>query len=109
MQLAPGVDASRLRPPAGSLPEWGYEWYNNLSYGHNVTINPYFYGTFLGPTKKEEPVYRSPEEAYQCDAIGALMQLDESYWRDFTKFRLEWQPGELGYLRWYVYILHLCS
>ena len=101
LQMAPGVDPKKKRPESGTLPEWGYEWYNNLTYGRNASINPYFYGTYLGPTKKKEPIYRSIEESYQCDAIGALTQLNKSNWHEFTKFRLEWQPGENGYLRWY--------
>jgi hypothetical protein len=37
------------------LPEWGFNWYKNLTYGDNTSINPFFYGTYLGATKKEEP------------------------------------------------------
>ena len=55
MQLAPGIPASKRRPPSGTLPEWGFTWYDNLTYGENTSINPFFYGTYLGPTKKEEP------------------------------------------------------
>lgn len=101
LQLAPGIAADKKRPPPGTLPEWGYHWYENLTYGANVSINPFFYGTYLGPTNPKEPVFRSVEEAYQCDAIGSFMQLDKSHWEKFTKFRLEWEPGDDGYIRWY--------
>jgi hypothetical protein len=55
LQLAPGIPAKDNRPPSGTLPEWGFNWYSNLTYGDNTSINPFFYGTYLGPTKKEEP------------------------------------------------------
>ena len=73
LQLAPGVPVTAKRPLSGTLPEWGYTWYNHLSYGQNVSINPFFYGTFLGATKPGEPVQRTAEETYQCDAIGSIM------------------------------------
>jgi len=102
LQLAPGVPVNAKRPLPGTLPEWGYNWYNHLTYGRNVSINPFFYGTFLGPTKEQEPVHRTIDEAYQCDAIGSMMGLDRSYWKEYKKFRLEWEPGDDGYVRWYV-------
>jgi len=55
LQLAPGIPASKRRPAPGTLPEWGFHWYKNLTYGENVSINPFFYGTYLGGTKPEEP------------------------------------------------------
>lgn len=30
------------------------------------------------------------------------MSLNDSYWKSPHKFRLEWQPGDDGYVRWYV-------
>lgn len=101
LQIAPGIPANKKRPPPGTLPEWGFHWYQNITFGDNVSINPFFYGTYLGPTKKEEPAYRSPEEAYQADAIGSFMQLNETNWEEFSVFRLEWEPGPEGFVRWY--------
>ena len=46
-------------------------------------------------------VGRSTKESYQCDAISALMQLDKSHFSRMHTFRLEWQPGENGYIHWY--------
>ena len=54
-QLAPGVPTSKRRPLPGTLPEWGFHWYPNLTYGLNTSINPFFYGTLLAQTKAEEP------------------------------------------------------
>ena len=101
--MAPGVSSTRQRPTPGYLPSSlkGDVWYSNLTYGPTVSQNPYFYGSYLGPTRKNEPIYRSADEAYQADALGALLPLSEQHWRNFTTFRLEWEPGEQGYLRWY--------
>lgn len=101
LQVAPGVPESKRRPQSGSLPEWGFTWYDNLTFGVNVSINPFFYGHYLGETKALEPVGRSEKESYQCDSIGAMGNIDATYWTKMHKFRLEWEPGEDGYLRWY--------
>lgn len=53
--MAPGIPSSQRRPFAGTLPEWGFKWYQNLTYGLNASINPFFYGTYLGATKANEP------------------------------------------------------
>lgn len=55
LQIAPGISNKRNRPPSGTLPEWGFEWYSNLTYGLNTSINPFFYGTYLAATKTDEP------------------------------------------------------
>ncbi len=55
MQLAPGIPVSKRRPQPGTLPEWGFNWYGNLTFGRNTSINPYFYGTYLSETKTAEP------------------------------------------------------
>ncbi len=55
LQAAPGIPAAEHRPFPGTLPEWGFKWYGNLTFGHNSSINPYFYGTYLSQTKTQEP------------------------------------------------------
>lgn len=102
LQLAPGIPANKNRPPSGTLPEWGYTWYKNLSFGEGTSINPFFYGTFLAATKAEEPIGRSKDESYQCDALGSMVQLGRDHFEATHTFRLEWQPGENGYLHWYM-------
>ena len=62
LQLAPGIPASMRRPSPGTLPEWGFHWYSNLTYGEDVSINPFFYGTYLGATKIEEPSESAPSK-----------------------------------------------
>lgn len=55
-QLAPGIPAAMNRPAFMTLPQWpGFTWYGNLTYGPQTSVNPFFYGTFLGPTSKIEP------------------------------------------------------
>lgn len=55
LQVAPGIPKAKRRPMPGTLPKWGFHWYDNITYGKNVSINPFFYGNYLGPTKKNEP------------------------------------------------------
>lgn len=76
--------------------------YQNLTYGANVSLNPFFYGNYLGPTKAKEPVKRSKDQSYQCDSISALSNLHASHWEEMHTYRLEWEPGEGGFLRWYI-------
>lgn len=102
LQMAPGVPRSMRRPEAGTLPEWGFTWYDNITYGPNVSVNPFFYGTYLSETKSLEPVVRTKKESYQCDALSSMMTLDKSFWEKMHRFRLEWQPGTDGYVHWYV-------
>jgi hypothetical protein len=74
LQSAPGVPASKGRPITGKVSD-GYYWYNNLTYGKDVSQNPFFYGSYLGHTKKNEPIHRSIEEAFQADAIAGTVIL----------------------------------
>jgi len=68
----------------------------------NTSINPFFYGTYLGETKPFEPVTRTKKQAFQADAVGAAHQLTRSYFEKPHTFRLEWQPGRGGRLDWFV-------
>ena len=102
IQLAPGIPASQKRPQFFTRPEWGFHWYKNLTYSKDTSVNPFFYGTYLGPTAPSEPVQRSAAQAVQCDALSALTTLPYSFWTGMHTFRLEWQPGDNGYLHWYI-------
>ena len=93
LQVAPGIPSSEHRPPSGTRPDMGFHWYPNLTFGSNVSINPFFYGTYLGPTSSNEPAFRSIDEAYQADALSSMMTLDESYFSEMHTMRLEWMPG----------------
>lgn len=102
------------RPQSGSLPirhdtvsdsgftEWlGQSWYEGLETNGNTTLNPYFYGTYLGLTHPGEPVQRNKNQVFQADAVGAMHQLTSSHFKRMHTFRLEWQPGPGGRLDWF--------
>lgn len=113
LQIAPGVPKNR--PNSGSQPfkkvvkeRNGHPtgaiaevWYDGLEYYGNTSLNPFFYGTYLGETKPEEPVSRLPDQAFQADAVGAMHQLTDAHFQTMHSFRLEWQPGPGGRLDWY--------
>ncbi|KAL7539618.1 hypothetical protein ACHAWF_006465 [Thalassiosira exigua] len=112
LQVAPGIPDNR--PQSGSQPvrtidrtHSGYAtsaaevWYDNLTVAGNTSLNPFFYGTYLGETKKNEPVTRSKKQAFQADAVGAMKQLVPEHFRTPHTFRLEWQPGRGGRLDWF--------
>jgi len=112
LQTAPGVKENR--PYFGAQPRFyatngtdGYppspaqEWYKGLEYMGNTSLNPFFYGTYLGETKPDEPVQRTKLEAFQADAVSAMYQLTKSHYERKHKFRLEWQPGPGGRLDWF--------
>lgn len=112
LQVAPGIPDDR--PQSGSQPirsvdhsHSGYatsvaqNWYDNLTVAGNTSLNPFFYGTYLGETKKGEPVTRSKKQAFQADAVGAMKQLGPEHFKTPHTFRLEWQPGRGGSLDWF--------
>lgn len=112
LQVAPGVPKNR--PQSGSAPirktsysktghtEFAAQtWYEGLEMHGNTSINPFFYGTFLGQTKPNEPVQRTEKQAFQADAIGAAHQLTEAHFLTSHTFRIEWQPGPGGRIDWY--------
>lgn len=77
-------------------------WYDGLEMHGNTSINPFFYGTYLGETKPNEPVTRTKKQAFQADAVGVGHQLTPSHFEKPHTFRLEWQPGPGGRLDWFV-------
>lgn len=112
LQVAPGVPENRpmsgFQPmrndsltPDGHTELMAQTWYEGLEVEGNTTLNPFFYGTYLGETKPEEPVTRTKEEAFQADAVGAMHQLTPAHFKKNHKFRLEWRPGRGGRLDWY--------
>lgn len=47
-------------------------------------------------------VKRTAAQSYQYDALSALASLPYSFWEGVHTFRIEWQPGDKGYLNWYI-------
>eukprot|EP00581_Thalassiosira_minuscula_P006706 CAMPEP_0183703162 /NCGR_PEP_ID=MMETSP0737-20130205/1008_1 /TAXON_ID=385413 /ORGANISM="Thalassiosira miniscula, Strain CCMP1093" /LENGTH=764 /DNA_ID=CAMNT_0025929877 /DNA_START=135 /DNA_END=2429 /DNA_ORIENTATION=- len=112
LQVAPGIPDNR--PQSGSQPvrtidrtHSGYatsvaqNWYDNLTVAGNTSLNPFFYGTYLGVTKPNEPVTRNKNQAFQADAVGAMKQLVPEHFKTPHTFRVEWQPGRGGRLDWF--------
>jgi len=112
LQVAPGVSSNR--PPFGLQPVRHYKdshgkvhdivntWYEGLGMQGNTSLNPFFYGTYLGETMPGEPVQRSKHQSFQADAICAMNQLVDDHFNNTHTFRIEWQPGNGGRLDWYV-------
>jgi beta-glucanase (GH16 family) len=111
-QVAPGIPDNR--PQSGSQPvrtidhtHSGYatsqaqSWYDNLTVAGNTSLNPFFYGTYLGPTKPNEPVTRNKKQAFQADAVGAMKQIVSEHFKTPHTFRVEWQPGRGGRIDWF--------
>jgi hypothetical protein len=76
-------------------------WYEGLEMHGNTSINPFFYGTYLGETKPGEPVMRTKKQAFQADAVGAAHQLTPAHFNVTHTFRVEWQPGPGGRIDWF--------
>lgn len=55
----------------GTLPEWGFTWYENITYGRNTSINPWFYGSYLGPTSADSP----GECVFVCERVVQCFDL----------------------------------
>ncbi len=77
-------------------------WYEGLEVNGNTTLNPFFYGTYLGETKPEEPVHRDKHQVFQADAVGAMHQMTPANFKSLHTIRLEWQPGPGGRLDWFL-------
>jgi len=90
LQVSPGIPENR--PETAQKPDLNY-WYNHgLDYGQNTSLNIFFYGLKLQHKRKEQ--------CYQADALSANSQLTETHFTDFHKYRLEWIPGDNGYIKW---------
>ena len=71
-------------------------WYNHgIQYGINSSINVYFYGLEVTPKKQKILSYRT-------NALSANANLNKQHFESFHKYRLEWETGSNGYLRWYL-------
>lgn len=83
LQVAPPIPAE-LRPTQGQWPQPG-QWYSHLKYANGAQLNIQYYG------------------APGTDALSANYGTTGStFYSEQHVFRLEWVPGEVGYVRWYV-------
>jgi hypothetical protein len=97
-QVAPGRPSNR--PGSGEWPGPG-QWYEGLKGGNASALNILFYGNYnhfrgdYDPTKSD----------YWSDAISFNRQLDDRFFTDPHKYRLEWQvptDDRTGYLHWFL-------
>lgn len=78
------------------------QWYDDLRFGKNTSLNILFYGTY---NFFRDDV--SPTQDYWSDAISFNRQLDESHFSGKHIYRLEWElpdkeKGEHGHLHWFL-------
>ena len=101
LQISPGIDKSAKKH---HRPQNGYKlnattvWYEGLREGAG-DLNEGFWGQMCGPEK--DPT-REQRYKYQQDAISINTPLEETHFKQQHIYRLEWQPGDEGYLDWYL-------
>ena len=98
LQVSPAIQ--NYRPVTGELIDPN-QWYSHgIHYGNgngnqtNTSLNIFFYGMHL------DGVYSS--RSYFADAISANTNLDNDYFNSFHDYRIEWETGEHGYIKWYI-------
>jgi hypothetical protein len=81
------------RPNPGEVPVPGL-WYDQskMEYGHNSSLNIFFYGMHLDGT--------TPDKSYVADAISANRNIEPTHFDDQHVYRIEWVPGQNGYIQW---------
>ena len=93
-QVAPGFQD--YRPDVATNPAPGMWYEDGITYSgdNDTSLNIFFYGMNL------EGI--TPAQSYTADAISANTNLYETHFNDFHTYRLEWIPGENGYLTWHL-------
>ena len=51
-----------------------------------------------------EPGVGDATTEYMEDCLSLISTIDQTFWEGQHKYRLEWQPGENGYIEWFVFI-----
>ncbi|CAM9192800.1 unnamed protein product [Chrysoparadoxa australica] len=100
LQVAPGIPEHRPKNEGPVSPR--DTWYEGMIFGNKSSQNIHFYGLNVDKTSPQEPVYRSAEQQYTADGISALTKLQKTHFEEDHLYRLEWQPGDEGYLAWYI-------
>ena len=93
LTVSPGVERGRPAPGAAPNGSAGDNWYRGLRYGAHAAANVEFYGRRAGGVGGR---------TYEADAISARAVLGTEHFDGQQVYRVEWQPGPLGYVRWYV-------
>lgn len=101
LQVAPGKPKNR--PTLGQKPN--VTWYEPFL-DNGASLNLYFFGAYTYDPNKTR--------AYQTDTVSINFWLNESFYTDFHKYRIEWEPpvddmmdspSELsrgGYIKWFI-------
>ena len=101
LRIAPGItknEKKRHRPQNGYRLNDTTLWYDGLRCGDGE-FNWGFWGQMCGPEKDDtqEHIYK-----YQQDALSMNTKLSKTHFEQQHIFRVEWQPGNQGYLDWYL-------
>lgn len=101
LQVAPGK--AKMRPFLGQKPN--VTWYEPLL-DNGGSLNLYYFGAHTWDTNKTE--------AYQTDTVSVNYWLNASFYDEFHKFRIEWEPpvehmvdspsplSRGGYIKWFI-------
>eukprot|EP01039_Chlorochromonas_danica_P004434 gene4434-4858_t len=96
LQLAPGLPKD-IRPRNGHPLNSSQVWYKDLFVGERSALNFAFWGQECGPTTT-----MSQSLKYMEDSLSANTYLEDTHYNEIHNYKLEWQPGEKGYLMWYL-------
>ena len=106
--MAPRLPLS-LRPRDGQFPSAARPWYRGLSFGPGAELDILWYGgghfDSLGAYFPLPPAVHSAGQGWGADAGGRSGSPglpgsgDEA---SLTLLRFEWEPGPLGYMRWFL-------
>ena len=97
-QVAPGRAQNRPGPGEWPGPD---QWYSDIMFGANTSLNILFYGTYNHFLDDVDPA----KQDYWSDAISYNRQLSEDHFNSSHVYRLEWDvPSNEsdGYLHWFL-------
>lgn len=94
LQVSPGI--LKNRPNTGTPPAKGTWYEEGIEYGPNTTLNIFFYGEELAVSPTERDL------TYVADAISGNTNIGPEHFEEFHEYTVDWQPGESGYIKWYI-------
>uniref|UniRef100_A0A7S1Y0E2 GH16 domain-containing protein n=1 Tax=Phaeomonas parva TaxID=124430 RepID=A0A7S1Y0E2_9STRA len=92
LTVAPGIAANR--PHNGALPNATQDWYDGLEFGAGSELNKEWYGSRSGTARDKHK--------YWADSISGRHVLGDDEFNGQALFRVEWEPGAEGFVRWYL-------
>ena len=94
LQISPGITENR--PTTGTPPAKGTWYEEGIEYGTNTTLNIFFYGEELVVNPQQKDL------TYVADAISGNTNIGPEHFEEFHEYTVDWQPGEDGYIKWYI-------